>query len=238
MRRSLVRETTDNATRLVAVQAARRVFVVRRFGVDSILRAQGIATSLGATAVQIAKAQIEAEETNAQIAENVDHVRETAGDAAAEHERSQLEELASQQAAKLTVDEQIALYTDQVFPLVAACVTHIGELKAGLELDGVLPTGTKPEDVCTDLGGAFIEPVRLVFGDEADPEKGELAIWTFGPHIIGFGNAVIQAATDFHTVTLPVAEPGVVAAGGQVGTPVRATPLRDAFGPRPASGRA
>lgn len=242
MRRNLIRESTEAATRLVVVKDARRVFVVRRFGVDRLLRAQGIANSLGATSAQLAKAQVDREITDAAIDERVALVQASNGDEAAANERKQLEDLARAGAEKLTDDQQIALYIDEVFPLVAACVSHIGELRPDVEQDGLLPLGTRIEDVCVDITDnghpEYVMPVTLTFSDDADPEKGELAIWTLGGHAIAFGNAVIEAATDFRLVALPPASVSADAGGGQVGETVRPTPLRAALGSRSVAGRA
>ncbi len=241
MPRNIIRESTEAATRLVAVKAVGRVFAVRRFGVVQVLRAQGIAVSLGAVGAQLAVAEKQKRETEKQIDENVDLVRSQAGDDAAEHERKQLEAMTAA-TSRLTEEEQIELFADKMFPLVAACVVRIGELRPDVDVDGVLPSSTKPEDVCSDLAlpgepQTFMLPVRLVLDDEADVAKGELAVWTLGAYAVPFGGQVLEAATDFRSVSLPRPNTGAAADRPQVGKGVRTPTLGTALRPgSPAGG--
>ncbi len=243
------------ARRLVVVRGpsdpCSSVYVVRRAGLDSLLRLQGLVTSLGAVTYAQAKKQVDREIRQAALdaAPNDADRRAIAEHHAAEDAmRAQLAaagaEAGPTSIAAIDLEGQVALYRENVEPVLIAAVEGIGLLLPEHEgkLTGVLPAGTDPERVCRCLNDEvepplYIAPLRLVPGDTAGPD--ELSLDEMEP---AERNALIAAVME---VVVPAREAAAFPAAGErrpapdtgrLGEALRGKAPRGA-GPRAAGGR-
>lgn len=228
MIRDPIAEKRAASRRLVVVRGPEdpcsSVYVVRRIGVEPLLRVMEIALIPGmaalAQATPEAQAQVFAEAGVPQP------------------------KVEPESPAIATLQQQFQVYRDKIEPLLIAAIEGIGLLRSDLEAThrGLLPAGTLVEDVCIDLtGGAehgplYARPLRLVPGGH-DLAADELSLDEMhASERNALMDGVMEVVIPWQEVKPFPATEQPAAHGGRLGAALRPAAAR-APGTRPATGR-